>query len=74
LTNGIIFPTIKIMARPPKDTADRKNVDLRIPVTAEQKRLVSQAATLEGLDMAAWARQILVREAQRRLRREAGND
>jgi uncharacterized protein (DUF1778 family) len=67
------FSYNKTMARPPKDVADRKDVDLRIPVTAEQKRLVSQAATLEGLDMAAWARQILVREAQRKIRATGDN-
>lgn len=36
---------------------------LRIPVTAEQKRLISEAAAVNPLGMAAWAREILVRTA-----------
>jgi len=57
------------MARPQKDEAERKSVDLRIPVTDEQKDAVVKAARLDGLDMASWARPILLREAQKRLRR-----
>jgi hypothetical protein len=55
------------MARPPKAKADRKDVDLRVPVTAKQKELILRAARLDGMDMAAWARPILLREAQSRL-------
>lgn len=51
------------MARPPKDSSERKDVDLRIPVTAEQKELIVRAAQLEGADMAAWARPILLQAA-----------
>lgn len=54
------------MARPPKAKSDRKAVDLRIPVTEDQKELVVRAARLGGLDMAAWARPILLREALKR--------
>jgi predicted glycosyltransferase len=57
------------MARPPKNIADRKDVDLRIPVTAEQKEQVLSAARMEGLEMAAWARPILIKAAQNRLKR-----
>ena len=52
------------MARPPKPENDRKDVDLRIPVTSEQKDTIAEAARILGLDMAAWARPILLREAQ----------
>jgi uncharacterized protein (DUF1778 family) len=55
------------MARPNKPKSDRKDVDLRIPVTAKQKELITRAARLEGADMAAWARPLLLREAQARL-------
>lgn len=44
---------------------ERKSVDLRIPVTSEQKDLVMDAARSVGLDMAAWARAILLKEAQK---------
>lgn len=52
------------MARPPKDEGERKDVDLRIPVTADQKELVMKAARLSDADMAAWARPILLEHAQ----------
>lgn len=52
------------MARPIKAKTERKDVDLRIPVTAEQKDAVNQAMRIIGMDMAAWARPILLREAQ----------
>jgi uncharacterized protein (DUF1778 family) len=53
------------MARPAKDKADRKSVHLRIPVTEEQRKLIMRAAQVSDLDMAAWARPILLREAQK---------
>lgn len=55
------------MARPPKDPSERKSVDLRIPLTEEQKKTVAEAAAAEGEDVAAWARPILLEFAQRRL-------
>ncbi len=51
------------MARPPKKADMRMDVDLRIPVTAEQKATIQQAATAAGQDMAAWARPILFEAA-----------
>jgi len=58
------------MARPPKDPALRMDVDLRIPVTVEQKRLISQAAAIEQIDVAAWVRPILVRSAHQTIKRK----
>lgn len=52
------------MARPPKDEKERKSVDLRIPLTSNQKDMVAEATRILGVDMAAWARPILLREAQ----------
>src|SRR5262245_61880752 len=46
----------KQRGRPKKDPAQRKDVDLRIPVTDDQKRIVTNAAVADGKDMAAWAR------------------
>jgi hypothetical protein len=59
------------MARPPKNPADRKDVDLRIPVTADQKQRVMDAARLDEQDMAEWARAILLKAANQRLEKEA---
>jgi len=52
------------MARPPKHPSQRKDTDLRIPVTLDQKKTVTRAAELAGQDMAAWARTILVNAAE----------
>ena len=55
------------MARPKKDKRLLMDVDLRIPVTAEQKRQVVKAAKLDGYDLASWVRPIIIRAAQERL-------
>jgi len=55
------------MARPPKDPALRMDVDLRIPVTADQKELIVNAAVSTGSDVATWIRPILVKAAEDRL-------
>jgi hypothetical protein len=55
------------MPRPRKAKGERKDADLRIPLTAAQKELIVEAARLEGVDMAAWGRPILLRAAQERI-------
>jgi hypothetical protein len=52
--------------RPRKKLADRKTVDLRIPVTAGQKELIY--AALAGDEFARWAREVLMRAAAERQR------
>ncbi len=61
------FMNKKRMGRPPKNKAERKDVDLRVPVTAAQKARIVEAVSLDGLDMAEWARAILLRAAENRL-------
>jgi uncharacterized protein (DUF1778 family) len=51
------------MARPPKDARLRKDVDLRIPLTADQKRLIVQAANSVQSDVATWLRPIILQVA-----------
>ncbi|MGD0389279.1 MAG: hypothetical protein ABSC42_10020 [Tepidisphaeraceae bacterium] len=58
------------MARPPKDPSERKNVDLRIPLTEDQKKLVSEAASADDADVAAWVRPIVLRAASKRLAKQ----
>jgi hypothetical protein len=60
------------MARPRKDARLRKDVDLRIPLTVEQKQLIQEAASLDDTDMAAWVRPLLVQAAQNRVAKQAG--
>ena len=67
------FPTItSVMSRPKKLASQRKSVDLRIPVTESQKRVVFKAADLAGEDMARWAREILVKAAERACEKSMG--
>jgi len=48
--------------RPKKKAADRKTVDLRIPVTPREKELIY--AALAGDEFARWARDVLLRSAR----------
>lgn len=57
----------KPRGRPPKDKSQRKDVDLRIPVTTAQKERIMEAVALDSLDMAEWARGILIRAAENRI-------
>jgi hypothetical protein len=52
------------MPRPRKKVNQRKDDDLRIPMTASQKQLIKTAAEVLSLDMAAWARPLLLRAAE----------
>jgi hypothetical protein len=53
--------------RPAKDPSERKTLDLRIPVTAEQKQVIADATHDEPDGMAAWARAVLLHAARRKL-------
>jgi len=59
------------MARPPKDERLRMNRDIRIPLTAEQKRVLAEAVCDEPGGMAAWARHVLIRAARERIARRS---
>jgi hypothetical protein len=52
------------MGRPPKDKALLLSQSMRITLTADQKQLIERAARSAGLDMAAWARPILLQAAR----------
>lgn len=60
------------MGRPRKYGESGLTADLRIPVTPEQKQLIAEAIALDGIDMAAWARPILLQAAIDRLAKETG--
>jgi uncharacterized protein (DUF1778 family) len=61
------------MARPKKDAHLLKNIPLRIMLTADQRELIEQAATSEGMDMTAWARPILIQAARQRVEATPGS-
>jgi hypothetical protein len=54
------------MARPLKEPHLRMNIDLRIPVTAEQKQAIMAAVADEPGGFAAWARGVLMSAAARK--------
>jgi uncharacterized protein (DUF1778 family) len=54
------------MARPLKDPSDRKTVDVRIPLTEDQKKVIAEAAAADGADVATWARPLLLELARAR--------
>ena len=58
------------MARPKKDPALRMGTDLRIPLTNDQKELISDAVQDEPQGMAAWARAVLLDAAKRKLAKD----
>lgn len=55
------------MARPPKQPAERKVYHLRVPLAANQRALIEEAARLADADKAAWARAILLEAARKGL-------
>ena len=57
--------------RPRKEAGARKDVDLRIPVTVDQKERIMEAVSLDASDMASWARPILLKAAEDRLAKQA---
>jgi hypothetical protein len=64
LTNRKRITTLTGMARPPKNPDAVLGKDLRIPVTTDQRELIRKATELTGVDMAAWARPLLVKAAE----------
>jgi hypothetical protein len=57
-----------MMPRPKKDPAMRMDTDLRVPMTAEQKKLLDEATKDEPQGKAAWARIVLIQAAERKIR------
>ena len=52
-----------VSGRKAKD--QRKDYDIRIRVTADQKRILTEAAKKAGLDLSPWLRSIAVQQAER---------
>lgn len=55
------------MGRPRKNEGALMNVPLRIMLTAGQKRLIAEAATLDQVDMSEWSRRLLLKTARERV-------
>jgi hypothetical protein len=57
------------MGRPRKYGNLPMDTDLKIPVTSEQRALIQQATANEPEGMAAWAREVLLDAAKRKMAR-----
>jgi hypothetical protein len=57
------------MARPVKNPEERKAYHLRIPLAAQQRALIEEAARLADEDKATWARMVLLAAARKRIAR-----
>jgi hypothetical protein len=55
------------MARPAKKPEARKAYHLRVPLAANQRALIEEAARQADEDKAAWARAILLEAARKQL-------
>jgi len=55
------------MGRPPKDESLKMTIPLRVMLTADQKKAIDQAAALEGQEVSAWVRPVLLEAARRRI-------
>jgi uncharacterized protein (DUF1778 family) len=53
------------MTRPRKNPQERKDYHLRVPLSADQRAVIEDAARLEGEEKAGWARAILLSAAKR---------
>ena len=58
------------MVRPKKDPSERKTFILRIPMTEDQRNLIVDAVSRNQIDMAAWARPILLKAAKLEISKE----
>ena len=52
--------------RPPKQVSERKTASMKIPLTEEEKGMIEHAANGDGAKPVTWAREVLLRAANRR--------
>jgi hypothetical protein len=60
------------MSRPPKNPSLRMDTDLRVPMTTAQKQLLDAATADEPSGKAAWARDVLLEAARKKLAKGKG--
>jgi hypothetical protein len=59
------------MGRPIKKAALRMDKDIRVPVTAEQKKIIEKAVANEPAGMAAWVREVVLKAAEEKNKQQA---
>lgn len=52
--------------RPPKPPEERRTDAMKLPLNADEKALIEQAAQADGAKPVTWARDVLLRAAKRR--------
>ena len=57
------------MGRPPKAPEDRRDADIKIPLTEAEKRAIWDAAEGDGAKPITWCRETLLRSAKRKSKR-----
>jgi len=55
-----------IMGRPPKAPEDRRDDDIKIPLTAAEKQAIWEAAHADDTKPITWCRDMLLKAAKRR--------
>jgi hypothetical protein len=55
-----------IMGRPPKAPEDRRDEDIKIPLTTAEKQAIWDAAEADDAKPITWCREILLRAAKRK--------
>lgn len=58
----------RMRGRPPKPAAERRTASMKIPLTAAEKRMLESAARSDEAKPVTWARDLLLKAAQRRTR------
>jgi len=55
-----------VMGRPPKAPEDRRDEDIKIPLTPAEKQAIWEAAEADEVKPITWSREILLRAAKRK--------
>jgi len=53
--------------RPPKQPEDRREADVKIPLTDAEKALIWRAADIDGTKPITWSRKMILDAAKRRV-------
>lgn len=64
--------TLTVMARPKKNAADRLDKPLRIRLTESDRAAIDSAAAIDEQETSTWAREQLLKLAQRRTEGKRG--
>ena len=55
-----------VLGRPPKAPEDRRDADIKIPLTDAEKQMIWDAAEVDGAKPITWCRETLLRAVRRK--------